>query len=156
PEPVCVVPGIVTEGLNILAGRPKSCKSWLVLDVGIAVAEGGRVFGLEVEQGDVLYLALEDNKRRLKSRMKKLMGKKRWPARLVLANCWHRMDAGGLDMIEGWLESKEVKTPRLVIIDTVARFKPRQFRSRNLYDEDYSYMGEIKQLADKYEVGILA
>jgi RecA-family ATPase len=33
-----VVPDLIPEGLSILAGRPKVGKSWLALDVGIAVA----------------------------------------------------------------------------------------------------------------------
>jgi hypothetical protein len=33
-----VVPGYIAEGCTILAGRPKLGKSWLVLDMGLAVA----------------------------------------------------------------------------------------------------------------------
>ena len=33
-----IVPGYVPEGLTILAGRPKLGKSWLVLDLSLAVA----------------------------------------------------------------------------------------------------------------------
>ena len=70
-EPKFVVPGYVTEGLVILAGRPKIGKSWLALGLADAVARGGRAFGqLEVEAGDVLYLALEDIPRRLQKRMR--------------------------------------------------------------------------------------
>lgn len=61
-----VVPGYIAEGLTVLAGRPKLGKSWLALDLAIAVATGGAALGsTKVGQGDVLYLALEDNERRL-------------------------------------------------------------------------------------------
>jgi hypothetical protein len=36
-----IVPGYLPEGCTILAGRPKIGKSWLMLDVGLAVASGG-------------------------------------------------------------------------------------------------------------------
>ena len=70
-EPIeYVVPRYIGEGLTILAGRPKAGKSWLALDVALAVATGGLALGKErCEQGDVLYLALEDNKRRLQKRI---------------------------------------------------------------------------------------
>ncbi len=65
-----ILPGILPEGLTILAGKPKMGKSWLALDLSVAVATGGKVLGLQVEQAGVLYLALEDTKRRLQDRLK--------------------------------------------------------------------------------------
>ena len=32
-----IVPGLIVEGCVLLAGRPKVCKSWLALDVGLAL-----------------------------------------------------------------------------------------------------------------------
>src|SRR5918997_209730 len=61
-----VVPGYIAEGCTLLAGRPKLGKSWLCLEIGLAVAGAGTCLGgLPCEEGDVLYLALEDNERRL-------------------------------------------------------------------------------------------
>lgn len=69
-----VVPGYIVEGLSLLAGRPKKGKSWLLLHAAIAVARGGVTLGdVQCVQGDVFYAALEDNKRRLQSRMTKLL-----------------------------------------------------------------------------------
>ena len=69
-----VVPGIIAEGLTLLAGKSKIGKSWLILGTAIAVATGGYALGsIKVDEGDVLYLALEDNERRLQSRLKKLL-----------------------------------------------------------------------------------
>src|SRR5687767_11206510 len=61
-----IVPGLVTEGATVFAGRPKCGKSWMVLDLGISVATGQPAFAERVvEEGDVLYLALEDGPKRL-------------------------------------------------------------------------------------------
>src|SRR5690606_31579445 len=49
-----VIPQYITEGLTILAGRPKLGKSWLALGMCIAVATGGNVLGEDCEQGDAL------------------------------------------------------------------------------------------------------
>src|SRR5207245_2096837 len=68
-----VVPGIIPEGLTILAGKPKIGKSWLALDLALAIPGGRYVLGdLKPAPGDVLYCALEDNKRRLWKRTRKI------------------------------------------------------------------------------------
>ena len=68
------VNGLLPEGCVLFAGRPKLGKSWLVLQLALAVASGGKALGsIPAEQGDVLYLALEDTKRRLQSRVKTLL-----------------------------------------------------------------------------------
>lgn len=71
PDPKWAVPGILPVGLCILAGRPKVGKSWLALQIAHAVGTGGRVLDQTVERGRVLFLALEDNPRRLKERTTK-------------------------------------------------------------------------------------
>jgi RecA-family ATPase len=56
--------------LHYLWAKPKLGKSWWAYDASIAVATGGNAVGsVACEQGDVLYLALEDNRRRVKDRL---------------------------------------------------------------------------------------
>ncbi len=45
PEPRFAVPNVVAEGLTLLVGAPKLGKSWLALNLAIAVASGGRALG---------------------------------------------------------------------------------------------------------------
>lgn len=71
PDPKFAVPGMLPVGLVVLAGRPKLGKSWLSLQIAIAVGTGGMVLNRKVDKGRVLYLALEDNPRRLQDRLKK-------------------------------------------------------------------------------------
>src|SRR5437868_2466692 len=69
-----VLPGLIPEGASLLVSRPKLGKSWLVLDLCLAVAGSRFTLGtLKPEQGDVLYLALEDGERRLQRRMSRLL-----------------------------------------------------------------------------------
>lgn len=68
-EPVWVVPDLLPVGLCILAGAPKLGKSWLGLQLALAIASGGLALGTRVERKPILYLALEDPPRRLKERM---------------------------------------------------------------------------------------
>jgi hypothetical protein len=56
---------IIVEGLTLLAARPKVGKTWLAIDVAVAVTQGTYCLGdIQCEPGAVLFLALEDNKRR--------------------------------------------------------------------------------------------
>src|SRR6266566_7408783 len=56
-----VLEGLLPAGCTLLTGRAKDGKSMLAWNLCIAVATGGIALGREsVEQGSVLYLALED------------------------------------------------------------------------------------------------
>ena len=72
PEMQYAVRPILPEGLILWAGRPKGNKSWTALDLVYCVQNGLDFLGHKTIQGDCLYLSLEDNKRRLKSRQEKL------------------------------------------------------------------------------------
>jgi hypothetical protein len=92
------IPDILPEGLTLLAGKPKLGKSWLALSVALAVAAGGVALGTyPVKQGEVLYLALEDNERRLQSRAKQLLASmSSVPNSIAFELRWPRLDQGGL------------------------------------------------------------
>lgn len=152
-----VVPGMLPEGLTILAGRPKIGKSWLVLDLGLTAATGGRVLGhIQLDQSEVLCLALEDSKRRLQERLTTLLARDSAngaPEALVFGIQWHRFDAGGLVALDRYLtEHPEV---RLVIIDPFERVRRKRRPNANLYAEDYAAAQELKAVADKHHVAIL-
>jgi hypothetical protein len=74
PPVIWAVPEIVPEGVTILAGKPKIGKGWFVLGLCVATATGGVALGtVRVDRGPCLYLALEDNRRRLQKRLDKLL-----------------------------------------------------------------------------------
>ncbi|RUO97991.1 AAA family ATPase [Hyphomicrobium sp.] len=148
-----IIPGVVPEGLSMLAGRPKLGKSWLALELAAAVAGGTPCLGEIVpEQGDVLYCALEDNERRLKNRMTKLLGPNLpWPHCLTLTTKWERLDKGGVRDIKDWIESSQ--SPRLVILDTLASV--RQVTNKEGYAADYQALTAIHRLANDRGIAIL-
>jgi hypothetical protein len=152
-----VVPGIIPEGLTILAGRPKIGKSWMALDLAIGIATGLPVLGgVHVEQGDVLYCCLEDNPRRLQRRVTKLLSPftAEWPERLTLATRWLRLDEGGVEDIEAWCDS--VLNPRLALLDTLAGVRPTRSGTDTLYEGDYKALREIHRFANDRGMGAVA
>ena len=149
-----VVPGVIVEGLTLLAGKPKLGKSWLLLHMAIAVARGGFTLGeIHCAEGDVLYLALEDNLRRLQARMTKLLGLQQWPSRLQFLCEMPRLAEGGLAKIKEWIEGTE--HPRLVIIDTLAMVRMPNRKDQSTYDADYAAVKELRKLANEAGIAIV-
>jgi hypothetical protein len=150
-----IVPGLIPEGVTIVAGKPKIGKSWLALDVCAAVAGDRFVLGeTKPVQGDALYLALEDNQRRLKKRTDKIMQNAAgWPESLEMHTEWKRVDQGGLDDIEEWCKAHPRR--RLIWIDTLAKIRPIIGRSEQAYTADYRAIEGLQKLAGEYQVGIV-
>jgi hypothetical protein len=148
-----VVPDVLPEGLSLLVGKPKKGKSWMALGMCEAVACGGVAFGTRrVEQGDTLYLALEDNQKRLQKRLKKILNGAPPPERMHLHISWPRLDAGGAELLDEWLT--EHPGARLVVIDTLAKIR-QPARGSNIYAEDYAALEKLLPLASKHGVAIV-
>ena len=148
------VPGLVPAGLTILAGKPKIGKSWLALDIAIACAEGGFTLGdRKCQKGDVLYAALEDNPRRLKTRLSKVARKATWPEGLHFWTEMKRLEDGGLDQLRQWID--RVRNARLIVMDTFAKVRSPKGRDESSYEGDYRQAGTLKTLADKTGVAII-
>lgn len=151
PAPKWAVPGIIAEGVNLLCGPPKVGKSWASLDLGLAVAGGGKAFGsIDVDAGEVLYLALEDTGRRLQSRMRKLLADAPAPAGFDLVTACPTMDRGGSEAIAHWLDNH--RAARLVVIDVFTKIRGQAMPGTSAYEADYAAIGAIKHLADTYTV----
>ena len=89
---------IPAEGVVLLCSKPKFGKSWLAYDLCIACTTDRFTLGtIKPAQGNVLYLALEDSKRRLQRRMTKLLPTfgSAWPDKLLLKTEWRRLHEGG-------------------------------------------------------------
>jgi len=70
PPQQWIIPDILPVGETLFIGRGKDGKSLLVWNLCLAVATGGKALSAyDVEEGDVLYLALEDGERRAQQRL---------------------------------------------------------------------------------------
>ena len=126
----------------------------MALDMAISVAAMSACLGDRMpDGGDVLYCALEDNERRLKNRLTKLLGdaETNWPERLTLSTKWKRFNQGGVKDIEDWMQA--VHRPRLVILDTLANVKP--ISTQEGYAQDYKALTDIHRLANDAGVAIV-
>ncbi|MBU3540228.1 AAA family ATPase [Polynucleobacter sp. UB-Tiil-W10] len=152
PPLIWVVQDILPEGCYLLSARPKVGKSWLALQCCIAVAYGSQTLGKEVQAGKAIYLALEDNQRRLQGRLKIMRPQGYSTDNLILHTEWPKLNDGGLEALEKLIISE---SPRLVVIDTLAKVRPSMGRNSNLYESDYSAVAPLTGLANKYRCCIL-
>lgn len=158
-EPIrWTVPGYLAEGLSVLAGRQKLGKTWLAIDFALAVAVGGIAMGsVPVEQGDVLYIDMENGPRRIQRRIETLQGQLRnHPdlSRLEWVTEAPQLDKGFIPALEDWRQN--VRQPRLVVIDVLQRIKPAGNANRNSYENDYSTFAPLQQWATKHGIAVLA
>jgi hypothetical protein len=161
PELVWAVKGLLAMGLAILAGGPKLGKSWLVTLICLGVGRGGLVLGhFAAERGKVLYLALEDSKRRLQDRIRALCELEpdltEGLENVDFQTSWPRVDEGGLEKLEAYIRENVSNGLKLVVLDTLAKIGPKSKpKGLNAYEADSLAMGQIKAIADKYSICIL-
>ena len=148
PEPRWAVPDLLPEGTNFLAGPPKLGKTIFALNVAVAVSSGGKALGtIDVELGAVLYLALEDGRRRIKARLQKIAGG-RIPDKLSFATEWPRLDEGGLEAIDDWINDNP--DARLIVVDTLKMLRPKPRRQEGTaYDSDYEAIAPLTKIASQ-------
>ncbi|MHB8648474.1 MAG: AAA family ATPase, partial [Thermomicrobiales bacterium] len=148
------VPGIIVQGVSLLASKAKIGKTWFVLGTALALASGGVALGVfPVEKTGVLLLSLEDGPQRLQDRFSLLLDDKPAPDGLTIFTEWPRLDAGGGADLDAYLTNHpDVK---VVFIDTLAKIRPMRRKGGDLYQEDY-HVGEVlKEICEKHCVAIV-
>ena len=151
--PKSVVSELLNTGVYILAAPSKMGKSWLAMDLSLAVSTGRPFLGFDVSQGAVIYFALEDSLNRLKARLLKLTGYQRPPEGVMLATEAADVSHGFMEQLEMVLQQQH--DVNLVIIDTLQKVKPPSRRDQTAYEADYKVLSDFAALARKYDVCIL-
>jgi hypothetical protein len=148
---VDIVPGLgLIPGCFLLIGVPKVGKSFLALELAIAVATGGVCLGgICARQGSCLYLVLEGGRARHQRRIRRLLGEGApWPAALSHATQWPTgVDATGL--IERWCDRRPDR--KLVVVDVLEKFRGR---SRG-YSSDFEVVSALSELAERRGIVVL-
>lgn len=142
---------VIPEGLTLLAGAPKMGKSWLALDLCLAVASGGMALGaVPVERGTALYLSLEDGERRLRERVRLLNGLAPTPSTFHYAT---RIAVPLSIFLTTYVE--RYPSVRLIVVDTLGRVRPPGQRNGDRYGEDYRLMASLQRFALDHRLALL-
>lgn len=148
-----IVPGYIPEGVTLLAGKPKVGKSWLMLATALAASMARAVLGENCEKRNVLYCALEDTRRRMRSRIDAIIGQNDvWPDNLRFAYELPNLDHGGIAQLQEMIDKYQAS---VVIIDTLARFRGLKLKNEEQYQCDYRTMTALNDLSKKNNVAVI-
>ncbi len=153
--PQFFVAGVLPEGLSAVVSPGKIGKSFLMSGVSISICSGANALGhLPTKQCEVLYIDLEQNPSKSKARWAQLLCGDEPPSGLHIAYEWKRLDAGGLEDIERFLDKE--RAVKVVIIDVFTKVKPISgAKGMNAYDQEYVILGKLKEIADRRRMAIV-
>lgn len=144
--PCYVVPGLIPNGITILASPPKFGKSWMCLDLAISVATGTEFMGQETRKNGVIYLALEDGDYRLKERSLKVAGDRELAENLLLVKDAPPLADGLLPMLKA-LMAEATGSVGMIIIDTLQKIRGTAGKTEGVYGYDYRELGQLHKFA---------
>ncbi len=147
----CVVENFLYAGTYLFVGAPKVGKSFFMAQLGYAVSCGTPLWGYKTTQGDVLYLALEDNYARLQQRLSAMYDTQTTPHfhLAVLAQTLRE----GLEQQLTWFVKQHPNT-RLIIIDTLKKIRDKEAEQYS-YSNDYDVVDALKSFAEKHNLCLL-
>lgn len=147
-----IIDGLLPCGLCVIAAPPKTGKSFLCLDIAAKVATGAEFWNRKTSAGSVLYMALEDSNYRIKDRLHKIKAEMPHALHTVTESpC--TFTNGLLDEFQKWIDDHD--SPRLIIVDTLARVKGAGIPGLDAYHSDYQQFSPVQKFAIKNKVCIL-
>lgn len=145
---------VLHEGACLFYGDPKVGKSFLALEIAIAVAGGQKTVlgGLEVgQQGRVLYLALDDSsEKRFQKRLRALTNDQTAIQNIdiVIQRGLPTLKNGLIDILNEHLSQNSYE---LVILDTLGAVSDTP-SNRNVYGAEYQEAVALSALAKKHGI----
>lgn len=149
-HPKMLIDGVLSDGLAIMAGDSKICKSWMVLWMCLQISKGEPVWGLPTRKTDVVYLALEDREWRVQQRMQDLTDTP--PENLHFGFSCGQLGAELESQIEDVL--KDYPSTGLLFIDTLQMVRDNVSAKVNAYAQDYKDLSSLKKIADNHGICI--
>ena len=118
--------------------------------IAYRVSTSTDLWGCRVHGGTVLYLALEDDKKRLQERMARMFGVE------GCDNLYFATHAGQVGQnLDKQLQNLLREHPDTVLVITDTLQKVREMTAEYSYASDYDVITSLKQLADSYNICLL-
>lgn len=151
PQKSPVVKNLLYGGTYLFVGAPKVGKSFFMAQVAYHVAKGIPLWDYSVNQGTVLYLALEDDYGRLQKRLFKMFGVEGCDD-LYFATYAKSLQKGLYDQMENFVAG--YRDTRLIIIDTLQKVREAS-GDKYSYFNDYEIVAKLKSFSDTHQVCLL-
>lgn len=143
-----IVDEMIYPGLHVLSGDPKIGKSWMMMDMCLAIAKGEKFLGRKTEQGHVVYMALEDTSDNLQMRMYELTDEPTDNLQYVLL-----VNTLGNGLEDDLRKCKETFSDlKLIVIDTLQKVRETVDMK---YGSDYKDVSTLKSIADELGIAII-
>lgn len=146
-----VIEGLLYQGTYLFVGSPKIGKSFFMAQLAYHVSTGTPLWDYPVKKGTVLYLALEDDYRRLQERMYRMFGTDS-TENLYFSVSSKPLGNGQTDQLSGFI--REHPDTTLVIIDTLQKIREVDSDSYS-YAKDYEIINQLKQFSDSWGICLL-
>lgn len=146
-----VIEGLLYQGTYLFVGSPKIGKSFFMAQLAYHVSTGTPLWNYPVKKGTVLYLALEDDYRRLQERMYRMFGTDS-TENLYFSVSSKPLGNGLTDQLSGFI--REHPDTTLVIIDTLQKIREVDSDSYS-YAKDYEIINQLKQFSDSWGICLL-
>ena len=146
-----IIDGLLYPGTYLFAGAPKVGKSFLMAQLAYHVSMGLPLWGYPVHKGTVLYLALEDDHRRLQGRLYRMFGMD-GTNDLLFAIYAKQLGLGLEEQLKKFV--REHPDTKLIIIDTLQKVR-EVGGDKYSYANDYEVVGKLKRLADDCGICLL-
>ena len=146
-----IIDGLLYPGTYLFAGAPKVGKSFLMAQLAYHVSMGLPLWGYPVHKGTVLYLALEDDHRRLQGRLYRMFGMD-GTNDLLFAIYAKQLGLGLEEQLKKFV--RQHPDTKLIIIDTLQKVR-EVGGDKYSYANDYEVVGKLKRLADDCGICLL-
>ena len=140
-----IIDHFLYPGTYLFVGAPKVGKSFMMAQIAYHVSSGTPMWNYSVRKGTVLYLALEDDYRRLQERLYRMFGTETTPD-LFFSVASKSLNEGLLEQLDGFI--REHHDTGLVIIDTLQKVREAEGDTYS-YARDYDIIAGLKAFADK-------
>jgi hypothetical protein len=140
-----LVPDLLMDGVTLFVGKQKSGKSWLGLQLAVAIAGGPSVDGIApTETGKVLYGALEEPAARTGLRLRKLGERGEWLDNLIFFYELLPLMGGGGDQLKAMIDQQQ---PRLIVLDSLtALTKAAHKRESDIFRAQYAEVDTLRRI----------
>ncbi|NLX94228.1 MAG: AAA family ATPase [Clostridiales bacterium] len=146
-----IIDGLIYPGTHLFVGAPKTGKSFFVAQLAYHVSTGIPLWDYPVRKGTVLYLALEDDYKRLQGRLFRMFGTDSTKDLHFSVSAKHIGD--GLDeQLQGFVQ--EYPDTNLIIIDTLQKVREMSV-DKFSYASDYDVITRLKNFADQQGICLL-
>ena len=140
-----IIDHFLYPGTYLFVGAPKVGKSFMMAQIAYHVSSGTPMWNYSVRKGTVLYLALEDDYRRLQERLYRMFVTETTPD-LFFSVASKSLNEGLLDQLGKFLN--EHPETSVVIIDTLQKVREAEGDTYS-YARDYDIIAGLKAFADR-------